>query len=155
MKLNQFKPLIMIVIVFWMAIIFKLSAQSGEQSNLLSGKVTSVIISLIRVIDADTSIMTLNYVIRKCAHFVAYLVLGIIALFAARRVGYDDRKGLGIALGICVSYAIADEIHQAFVPGRTPKLLDVLIDSSGAALGIGLYHLFIEDYWKKLVQKRM
>lgn len=155
MKANQRKLLILLAVVFWMAIIFKLSAQPGEQSNVLSGKVTNLFVSLVNVVDADANVLTLNYFIRKCAHFVAYLVLGIIALFAVRRVGYDGRKGLGIAFGICASYAIADEIHQAFVPGRTPKLLDVLIDSSGAAVGIELYLLFIEDYWKKFVKKYM
>ena len=155
MKANQRKLLILLAVVFWMAIIFKLSAQPGEQSNLLSGKVTNLFVSLVHVVDADANVLTLNYFIRKCAHFVAYLVLGIISLFAARRVGYDGRKGLGIAFGICVSYAIADEIHQAFVNGRTPKLLDVLIDSSGGAMGTELYLLFIEDYWKKFAQKYM
>ena len=154
-KANQRKLLILLAVVFWMAIIFKLSAQPGEQSNLLSGKVTNLFVSLVHVVDADANVLTLNYFIRKCAHFVAYLVLGIISLFAARRVGYDGRKGLGIAFGICVSYAIADEIHQAFVPGRTPKVLDVLIDSSGTSLGIGIYVLFVENRWKEVKQKRL
>ena len=41
MKANQRKLLILLAVVFWMAIIFKLSAQPGEQSNLLSTKVTT------------------------------------------------------------------------------------------------------------------
>ena len=40
-KANQRKLLIMLAVVLWMAIIFKLSAQPGEQSNLLSTKVTT------------------------------------------------------------------------------------------------------------------
>ena len=46
MKANQRKLLILLAVVFWMAIIFKLSAQPGEQSNILSAKVTNVIVSL-------------------------------------------------------------------------------------------------------------
>jgi len=40
---------------------------------------------------------------------------------------------------ICVGYAISDEIHQIFVPGRGPQIKDVLIDSGGAAVGIFIW----------------
>jgi len=33
-------------------------------------------------------------------------------------------------------YAITDEFHQYFVPGRSAEIRDVLIDSSGAFIGI-------------------
>ena len=147
MKANQHKLLIMLAVVFWMAIIFKLSAQPGEQSNLLSTKVTKVIVSFVQLFRPDVNIVSLNYFIRKCAHFLAYLMLEIIVLFAMRRTGLRGR-GCVVTLLICIGYAITDELHQAFVPGRTPKLTDILIDSSGASLGTGLYLLFIEDRWK-------
>jgi VanZ family protein len=34
---------------------------------------------------------------------------------------------------IVVGYASLDEFHQAFVPGRTPAVTDVLIDTTGGA----------------------
>ena len=152
-KANQRKLLIMLAVVFWMAIIFKLSAQPGEQSNLLSTKVTTIIVSLAKLFRPDVNVLTLNHFIRKCAHFLAYLVLGIIVLFAMRRIGLMGKQGIGFTLLLCISYAITDELHQAFVPGRTPKLLDVLIDSSGASLGISIYVLFVENRWKELIHK--
>ena len=155
MKANQRKLLILLAVVFWMAIIFKLSAQPGEQSNLLSTKVTTIIVSLAKLFRPDVNVLTLNHFIRKCAHFLAYLVLGIIVLFAMRRFGLMGKQGIGSTLLLCISYAITDELHQAFVPGRTPKLLDVLIDSSGASLGISIYVLFVENRWKELKQKRL
>ena len=153
MKANQRKLLILLAVVFWMAIIFKLSAQPGEQSNLLSTKVTTIIVSLAKLFRPDVNVLSLNHFIRKCAHFLAYLVLGIVMLFAMKRIGYTGKKGVVFTLLLCISYAITDELHQAFVPGRTPKLLDVLIDSSGASLGIGIYVLFVENRWKELKQK--
>lgn len=153
MKANQRNLLIMLAVVFWMAIIFKLSAQPGEQSNLLSSKVTGVIVNLAQRFRPDVNVVSLNHFIRKCAHFLAYLVLGVIMLFAMRRIGLLDKRGVGFALLICIGYAITDELHQAFVPGRTPKLTDVFIDSSGALLGIGIYLLFVEDRWKELKEK--
>ena len=86
-KANQRKLLILLAVVFWMAIIFKLSAQPGEQSNILSAKVTTVIVRLAQQFRPDVNVVSLNYFIRKCAHFLAYLVLGIIVLFAMRRIG--------------------------------------------------------------------
>ena len=152
-KANQRKLLIMLAVVFWMAIIFKLSAQPGEQSNLLSTKVTTIIVSLAQQFRSDVNVLSLNYLIRKCAHFLAYLVLGIIVLFAMRRIGFSGKKGILWTLLICISYAITDELHQGVVPGRTPKLMDVLIDSSGASLGISIYVLFVENRWKELIHK--
>ena len=90
-KANQRKLLIMLAVVFWMAIIFKLSAQPGEQSNLLSTKVTTIIVSLAQQFRSDVNVLSLNYLIRKCAHFLAYLVLGIIVLFAMRRIGFSGK----------------------------------------------------------------
>ena len=114
---------------------------------------TTRIVSLAQQFRPDVNVMSLNYFIRKCAHFLAYLVLGIVMLFAMKRIGYTGKKGVVFTLLLCISYAITDELHQAFVPGRTPKLLDVLIDSSGASLGIGIYILFVENRWKELKQK--
>ena len=33
----------------------------------------------------------------------------------------------------CGAYGIVDELHQAFVPGRTSSVLDVVVDLLGAA----------------------
>ena len=37
---------------------------------------------------------------------------------------------------IGVTYAITDEIHQGFTPGRAPSVTDVCIDSMGVLTGI-------------------
>ena len=41
-----------------------------------------------------------------------------------------------ICLSIGVLYAISDEIHQGFIPGRTPQITDVMIDTMGVVLGM-------------------
>jgi VanZ family protein len=41
----------------------------------------------------------------------------------------------------CILYAVADELHQLFVPGRAASPVDVLIDTGGALLGILLFAL--------------
>lgn len=47
-----------------------------------------------------------------------------------------------ITVAICFLYAISDEIHQYFVPGRACRVFDVLIDTSGSAFFCLVYFVF-------------
>lgn len=80
--------------------------------------------------------------IRKHAHFFIYLVLGILVKNALNNSGIAGVKGIGISLLICALYAVSDEFHQVFVPGRGGRLSDVFIDSSGAGIGLIVSVLF-------------
>jgi VanZ family protein len=66
------------------------------------------------------------------AHFVEYAVLGALVTFA---VGLRWRRAPLFAIVFSALYAVSDELHQAFVPGRVPDPLDLAIDVAGAALG--------------------
>ena len=100
-------------------------------------------ISLFLFVDfvQDTSFAYAGRLMRKSAHFIAYLILGILVSHVMKNEESAGTawKRRGVSLLICVAYAISDEFHQLFVPGRGPLLKDVLIDGSGAALGILLY----------------
>ena len=54
-------------------------------------------------------------------------------------------------LTIGTIYAISDEIHQSFIPGRTPMVGDVMIDMCGVLAGI----VIVSFIWKinKLAKK--
>lgn len=58
---------------------------------------------------------------------------------ALRVSGVIGFKGFLFSLVFCILYAISDEVHQVFVPGRGAQVTDVLIDSFGAFIGIGMY----------------
>ena len=76
---------------------------------------------------------------------LALLILRAIKLSlrpAARRWSWPRA---GVALLIAAAYAATDEWHQSFVPSRTADLKDVLIDSSGALIGVMLMF-----FWCKL-----
>ena len=47
-----------------------------------------------------------------------------------------------ITIAICFLYAVSDEIHQYFVPGRACRLFDVLIDTSGSAFFCLVYYVY-------------
>ena len=65
---------------------------------------------------------------RKLAHAAEYAVLAVL-LWRALESGWA-------AFWLAVAYAITDEIHQAFVPGRHMSPLDVAVDAAGAAVGL-------------------
>ncbi len=67
--------------------------------------------------------------LKKTGHFVAYAVLARLYL---RAMNVRGNRRRWIAWGLAVLYAISDEIHQSFVPGRHARLTDVLIDAAGA-----------------------
>jgi VanZ family protein len=58
---------------------------------------------------------------------------------AFRSSGVKGLRGFIFSLVFCVLYAISDEVHQLFVPGRGAQVTDVMIDSFGAFVGIGVY----------------
>ena len=78
--------------------------------------------------DLGTGLGGWDLVLRKLAHAAEFAVLGALLL---RAVGRElPAATLGIA------YAMTDEIHQTFVPGRQGRPLDVLIDAAGVLLGV-------------------
>ena len=72
--------------------------------------------------------------IYKLAHLLVYSVLGVFVAGAARHAN-TPRASVWACIAV-VLYAITDEIHQGFVPGRSPLVTDVAIDSFGGLVGI-------------------
>ncbi|WP_041741508.1 VanZ family protein [Caldicellulosiruptor kronotskyensis] len=139
----------------WLLIIFSLSSQPGPKSNDLSKSVTKQIVKATqKVIVQNTYIKPrknimnkLNNLVRKYAHVVMYLVLGILVINAFVISGIRAYKAFIFSLIFCLFYAASDEIHQLFVPGRVAKVTDVLIDGIGALIGIGLYKFIFKIYY--------
>lgn len=136
---NKKRILIFWILAFlWGSLIFNLSSQPATHSNQLSKGIAQIIVQTVEKIMPAWAfdIDQFNHFLRKSAHFLAYLTLGVIVISALRSSGYES---IGLAILICLLYAILDEIHQLFVPGRGGQIRDVIIDSTGAAVGIGLY----------------
>ncbi len=124
--------------ILWMGLIFILSHQEAGSSSQLSSGITR---TLYNIINSALPWLKLeldffHFLVRKGAHFTAYLVLGILLSRAMKPV---DRKTYFRVLFLCILYAMSDEFHQTFISGRSGELRDVLIDSSGSMTGILLY----------------
>ncbi len=128
-------------VLLWMSLIFYLSHQPATQSDQLSIGITELILQRIDKIlpHMDLDIEGFNHIVRKNAHFFAYSILGVLVIHAHKRSSVGGHKQIMLSAIICILYAISDEVHQAFVPGRGPGVTDVLIDSAGAIVGIWMY----------------
>ncbi|MBN8614401.1 MAG: VanZ family protein [Deltaproteobacteria bacterium] len=105
------------------------------------------IIWLVSSLEAPT-FPTASFPLRdKGVHAVEYGVLGFLLAHACLRT-FRDRAAIRVALFAVLAgvlWGVLDEIHQAFVPGRSADLLDLVADSVGIVVGTGartlLHHL--------------
>ena len=126
------------LVILWMAVIFLFSHQPATESSDLSSGITKTIADIITSTAPDIKLNqeSLHFFIRKCAHFGVYLILGILIANSLSHYNMSGLKVILLAFLICGLYAISDEIHQLYVPGRSGQVSDVLIDSSGGLVGI-------------------
>lgn len=92
-----------------------------------------LIFALSSVPDLGTGLGGWDLLLRKLAHAGEYAVLGALLLRATQR------PGVAFALGTL--YAVSDEIHQSFVPGRAGSPVDVALDTLGVAAGLVLWEV--------------
>ena len=127
------------------AVIFWFSSNAAEESSKQSSAVVDIVkkdmFPELNELDTerDTQIVedVISHIVRKTAHFSIYTLLGICAFGGYRFLKKKHLRFLA-AWGTATVYAVSDEIHQHFVPGRSCELRDVCIDSAGAALGAGI-----------------
>jgi len=115
-----------------MVLIFCFSGQDSEESSLLSGSILQRLLSLLRIEDPAHR-ETFHHLLRKGAHFTLYFALGVCLAEALGRQRRLPR--FPAALAAAALYAVTDEFHQSFVPGRFGGPADVLLDTLGAAAG--------------------
>lgn len=78
-------------------------------------------------------------IVKKGGHMIGY---GLLAFLYWRAL--DFRRGRGwLAWLLAVLYAVTDEFHQSFVPGRHPSVWDILLfDNAGALIALWFANLF-------------
>ena len=134
---------LIIVIIF--SIIFSFSNETGEKSSKRSDgliiRVSQLIINRqLTEKEKDKVVNMLVVPIRKTAHVIIYLLLGISIISFYREFTDLDYKSVIICIVICLMLAIIDEIHQLFVAGRSGEIKDVIIDEIGSIIGVLSYY---------------
>lgn len=128
-----FKYISIVLVIVWMSVVFTLSSESGSKSENTSNSFTKTIF---QNNISDEQVKNLSFIIRKTAHFTLYTIGGIcICLFVLLNFKNTNKIYL-ISYIIGTIYAIADELHQLYIPNRSGEIRDVIIDSFGILLGV-------------------
>ena len=148
---NKNKRIVLLILVLIGCItIFCFSEFSAGESTKQSRGLTYNIIKVLngnKLSEKELVKLTkrVNPVIRKIAHFSIYMILAIFTYMFIEELNIKSksekeklRKNILYTCIFCIIYAIFDEIHQIYVPGRTGKLIDVIIDTLGSCMGITL-----------------
>ena len=116
--------------IVWAVVISTLSTSFFSSEN--TGRVIIPILHWALPYAPWATLSEIHHLLRKCAHFTEYFILSLLILRGIRggRRETHLRWALVVIL-IVAGYASLDELHQVFVPSRTPALTDVLLDTTG------------------------
>lgn len=121
-------------VLVWMAFIFSLSGERFSDANTaawLSG--------IIGPLGISPDVIKLgNLIVRKCAHFVEYAILGMLTLRALRATWPQRRRAqlILVAVLVAASWATVDEVHQSLgTTSRDGRPRDTVLDTAGAWAG--------------------
>lgn len=130
-----------LITIYWMYLIFSLSGESAELSTSRSDIYMTAINQIFSInLNGD--------IVRSFAHIIEYGFLALSTFLAIRftnmistTVSYaeapkkiiksDNELYILCSLWISLLYAVTDEYHQIFIPGRDGSIIDVLIDLIG------------------------
>ena len=141
------RVILLILIIAWAFLVFNMSQQQGGESSGLSKKITAIFFK------TEEQIEKIEPIIRKLAHFSEYALGGTLFISLFLTYEWTHKKQMIISILLGVWYAILDEIHQVFVPGRNGNIIDVGIDSLGIIFGVCfimlLYKIYENNHKKK------
>lgn len=149
-----------------MLAIFLFSAKTGTESDGTSMPIAKALLDIDQSLfgkmgkdSYDVSLRVANVLIRKAAHVTEYGILSILVSYYIWVRGHRGKQFFFLTQLISIGYAITDEIHQIFVPGRAGRITDVLIDSIGCILGallfLLIYHLIKNRSLKKQLSDQL
>ena len=141
-KKTQIKIIKMILIIAWMGVVFGFSNQGGTKSSSTSRKVTVAVVQSVsdKTIEENESLIEkTEKVIRKLAHYTIYTVGGFLIMNYAYITNLKLKEKVLYSIAFGAGYAITDELHQFFMPGRSARVFDVGIDTLGVITGIAIY----------------
>ena len=108
------KLLLWLPALVWMGVIWGFSAQPTLQASAIDWQ---------------------DFLVKKAAHIVEYFILTSFYLLPFKKSGpFSSRPAVIVAALAAAVFAVLDETHQRFVPGREGRVRDVAIDSIGIFL---------------------
>jgi VanZ family protein len=135
----RYGPLLLWMVLIWFA-------STRQFSALNTSKILRPLILWIFPNLSEERVAAIHFFVRKLGHFSEYAVMGVLAAraFVGSANACVKQHWFQVALILIVCYALIDEFHQSFVPGRTASILDSAIDVAG-----GLTALLVFLYWHR------
>ena len=128
-----------ILVILMMIVIFLFSSEPAEVSSARSGFVVDTIRSLNIALPPDIFM----FLVRKSAHIFLYALFGFV-VFNLVSMYATTKKAIVLSVLFVVVYAVSDEIHQLFIPGRSGEIRDVFIDTAAGMIGTMLYYMIVK-----------
>ena len=119
-------------VVLWAAIIFLFSANPDPYKYL--PEAWRYLIPIREISDSS-----LAELLGQLMHFLEYAVLSFLMARALHHTLPSSQKINLLTIIFTMIFALSDEIHQLFVPGRTFQVIDLIIDFLGILFGLFLY----------------
>jgi VanZ family protein len=120
---------------WWPALAWGILISTFSTGAFTSEHTSRIIIPLLRWLFPHAPMDTLEFIhhlIRKCMHFMEYFIFSLLVLRGIRAGKKENHIAWALlAVLVVAAYASLDEFHQSFVPGRTPAVWDVVIDTTG------------------------
>ncbi len=134
---------------YWLPIFVWLGVIFAGSTDIFSTQQTSrYLVPFLRWLDPQISISTIaaiHFALRKLGHLIEYAVLAAF-LWRALRNGTSMRAKMSTLFAgvwvVCAILGATDEFHQSFIASRSASLLDVMIDNSGAVVGLAICVVF-------------
>jgi VanZ family protein len=154
-RLNKFQIFCGIMTIAVMVCIFLFSCENADDSSDTSGNFVNLIISIfygdydeLPLWEQEEIRGNISHFIRKTAHFTIFAALGFFAFLTSGQKKLLC-KGTAAVLIFCGLYAVSDELHQYFVPGRACMLRDMLLDTCGSLAGIAAALVALKIFSRK------
>jgi VanZ family protein len=134
-------------VVVWLGVIRLESTNAASSDNTLG-----LIHTILAFLHITGWAWQVNYVFRKTGHFMGYGILAVLVFFALRNTNRDRlalvlprrwgtclhdlwrMEWVWLGMGVAVITAALDEIHQSFLPSRSGRWQDVVLDTCGAVV---------------------
>lgn len=153
----------LIFVLAWCILILSFSSDNAAKSDIKSTIVVKAVKPAVVCVTKTVGVSKptddeLQHFVRKSAHFLSYLVLGMLVFsmykgFETKHEKSGDKpseepgdKLLKIALFsilTCFIFACFDEFYQTFIPGRAGMFTDALLDTAGSTLGVIVFTVLL------------
>lgn len=136
-----------VLALLWMCVIFAFSAQEKEESSAVSEALSYRVVNstgLLFHLHLDEEELrriaaAIESGVRKTAHMTEFGILSVLLYVWLGKWQTATGKRMVLAAILTILYAASDEFHQLSVPGRAGSIRDVMIDGTGAILGVIIF----------------